>query len=458
MTTMSGSGTTPGGAPLSTNQQFLCMFAKGLDQGVFGPRHIVASGWRLTGGVDATALRDALYDVVVRHESLRTTIVHEVEPPYQLVHPPTMPVLTEHQLTDPGPELRETAGHEFLNRIEAGRCPVDEQPLLRAALGRFDDEDAVLVLYAHHTVSDSWSLQIIIRDLAQFYQARCGLGEPDLPEMAQYGEYAVWQQDYLGSAAVADARTYWRDKLAGAAFATIPCDRTKTDATGVYSVHRFLIDREITSATQLVAKQLRSSPFMVLLAAFNLLTHRISGATDVTIPTITSGRGNPTFNETVGPFFNFMPLRTDLSTCRSFRDLVMTTRTTCLEMYSNEVPFGEIVAEAPAVVAPFAERASAVQAFQCFQFPVGAEGALVDDVHIAEMRRRLLSDDDTADIPDGVVWALDLHSRGDIIGSIRWNSNDFDPATLVGLATDYIDLLRTAVADVDAPLDVPRAA
>ncbi len=455
---MSVSEPTPRGAPLSTNQQFLCMFEKGPDQGVFGPRHIVASGWRISGAVDSSALRGALHDVVVRHESLRTTIVRDVEPPHQRVHPPTTPELVEYRLTGSDPDARETAAHEFLNRIEAGRCPSTELPMLRAALGRFDDEDAVLVLYAHHTVSDSWSLQIVIRDLARFYAARRGFGEPDLPDLAQYGEYAVWQQEYLRGAEVAEAREYWRTKLAGARFAALPTDRTRTDATGVYSVHRFLINREVTAATQLVAKQLRSSPFMVLFAAFTLLTHRITGETDVTLPTITSGRNNPVFNETVGPFFNFMPLRTDLSDCRTFRDLVTKTRNTCLEMYSREVPFGEVVAEAPDVVAPFADTSRAVQAFQCFQFPVGADGTPVGDIRLTEMRRRLLSDSDTSDIPDGVVWALDIDPEGDIIGSVRFNSNDFDAPTLVALVDEYVELLRTALADTEAPISRPLAA
>ncbi|MDQ3786690.1 MAG: condensation domain-containing protein, partial [Actinomycetota bacterium] len=263
------------------------MFDKGPDQGVFGPRHIVCCGWRINGSVDTDALRGALYDVVERHEVLRTTIARDVEPPYQLVHPPATPELVEYQLDDPGPAAREEVAHAFLNRIEAGRCPADEQPLVRAALGRFDDEDAVLVLNAHHTVSDGWSMQILIRDLAQFYAARRGFGEPELPDMAQYGEYAVWQQEYLAGREVAAAREYWRGKLDGASFVPLATDRTRTDATGVYSVHRFLIDREVTSATQLVAKQLRCSPFMVSFAVFTLLAHKVTGATDLTLPTIT---------------------------------------------------------------------------------------------------------------------------------------------------------------------------
>ena len=453
MAAVSISETTPGGAPLSTNQQFLCMFDKGPDQGAFGPRHIVAYGWRVRGAVDTAALRAALRDVVERHESLRTSIVRNVEPPYQLVHPVATPELVEYELADEDGRPRDDVAHEFVNRIEAGRCPADEQPLLRAALGRFDDEDAVLVLYAHHTASDGWSLQVIIRDLTRFYAAQRGFGPPELPEMVQYRDYSAWQQNELAGPTVAAARDYWRRKLDGAAFVPLPTDRTRTEATGVYSVYRFAVDHDVTSAAVLLAKQQRCSPFMVLFAAFNLLVHKVTGATDLVLPTITSGRTEPRFYETVGPFFNFVPLRTQLDGCASFRDVLTRTRATCLEAYSYEIPFGEVVGQVPAVVAPFGDVERAVHALEVFQFPVGADGELVGDIRVSEMRRRLISDPNTSDIPDGVLWALDVHPEGDMVGSVRFNSNDVDQSTLVAMAEDYITLLRKALAMVDSPLD-----
>jgi hypothetical protein len=452
MAAVSNSETTPDSAPLSTNQQFLVMFDKGPDQGAFGPRHIVAYGWRVTGPIDSDTLRLALRDVVERHEILRTTIVRDVEPAYQRVNPVATPELVEYELTEDGHESREVAAHAFLNKIEAGRCPSDEQPLLHAALGRFDDEDAVLVLFAHHTASDGWSLQVVIRDLTQFYAARRGFGEPVLPDMVQYREYSVQQQEQLAGKFVAKARDYWKTKLDGAAFVPLPTDRTRTEATGVYSVYRFVIEHDVTSTTQLVAKRFRCSPFMVLFATFNLLVHKTTGKTDLVLPTITSGREEQYF-ETVGPFFNFVPLRTKLDGCKTFADLVTLTRSTCLEAMSYEIPFGEVVGQVPAVVAPFGDVDAAVHALECFQFPVGADGTPVGDIKVSEMRRRLLSDPNTSDIPDGALWALDIHPEGDMVCSIRFNSKDYDEPTLVAMAEDYIALLRKALVSVDSTIE-----
>ncbi|WP_307961714.1 condensation domain-containing protein, partial [Salinispora arenicola] len=82
------------------------------------------------------------------------------------------------------------APDEFLNDVEGGRCDPTRMPLLRAVLGRFDDDDAVLALVTHHTVSDAWSMHLIMRDVAVCYARRRGLPAPELPEIRQYGEYA----------------------------------------------------------------------------------------------------------------------------------------------------------------------------------------------------------------------------------------------------------------------------
>lgn len=123
--------------------------------------HGGACCWRITGTVDSAALRNALHDVVAHHESVRS---------------PATPEFVECRLTDPDRGSRDTVAHEFLNRIESGRCPAGEQPPpLRAALGRFDDQDSVLVVEpTDHPVNDGWSLEIIIRYLARLHPAQRG--------------------------------------------------------------------------------------------------------------------------------------------------------------------------------------------------------------------------------------------------------------------------------------------
>jgi len=442
--------------PLSANQEFFCAFDRGNDQGAFGPRHLECGGWRLHGELDLDALQFALNDVVERHEGLRTLIVRDEGAPHARVSPPGPAELTVTDLAAGDDDAaRERRAHEFLNEVESGRCEITKMPLLRAELGRFDDRDAVLVLVTHHTVSDGWSMHLIMRDVAISYAKRRGFPVPDLPPLRQQGEHASWQQEALASETANLAREYWKGKLAGGKFVTLPPDRVRDlEVTAAYSVYRFVVGKQLTAATTAFARSMRCSPFMVLYACFNLFLHRRTGADDIVAPTLTSGRGEPEFQETVGPFFNFVPVRTGLTGCESFRDLVHRTRATLLEAYSNELPFREIAAQAePGLMQPFMDPHGVVTAFEVLQYPESSlMGEEVGDVRFADLRRRLISHPNTSEIPDGNLWALDLDPAGDMIGTLKYNSLHFDEPSIVAMVEEYEELLRESLAHPDSAL------
>jgi hypothetical protein len=449
---ISEAGATAGRYPLSANLGLLCIFDKGATDGAFGPRHLVIHGWRVRGELDLAALRGALDDVVERHEILRTEIVRDGGEQYQRVHPPSSPELRVHELTDNGLP-RDEQVDDFVNSVEAGRLGADVLPHLRAELGRFDDQDAVLVLIVHHTAGDGWSLHVLIHELAVSYARRRGLDVPELPEARQYGDFSVRQIDDLATANSQASRDYWGGKLRGGRMLDIKSDRTLAPETAaVYAVERFLLDAELTRGTMELARVMHSSPFMVLLAAFNALLARKSGATDLVVPIITSGRSDSAFMETVGPFFNLVPLRTDIDGCRTFSELVLRIRATCLEAYAHELPFSEVVAQAPEINKTYERDDNAVCAIQVLQFPGMTEAETVGDVEYAEVRKRTKSCDDTSDIPNGVLWALDILADGEIAGTSRYNTEQFDRETMVRMIEDYRGILASGLTDPNRPL------
>ena len=440
---------------LSANEKFLCSLDRGDEFGVFGVRGIVMGGWRMRGLLDLPTVQLALNDVVARHEVLRTAIVRDDGAPYACVYPPCRAELTVVGLSPAGDEAdRENRAHEFLNEVDdRGSCDPARMPLLRATLGRFDDDDAVLALVTHHTVSDGWSIHLIMRDFAVFYAKRRGLPAPELPEVRQYGEYASWQQRARETESAAIARQYWQDKLAGGKFLTLPTDRSRRDVPPVYSVYRFVYDQELVGATTLLARSLHSSPFMVLFACFNLFLHRRTGVSDIVTPTFTSGRAEPEFEQTVGPLFNFVPIRTELSGCVSFVDLVKRTRATLLEAYTYELPFSEIAAQAePELMEPIMKMDGVTTGFETFQYPQELEARVIGDVRYTGLGRRLISSADTSEIPDGNLWDFALDPAGDLVGAVRFNGLDFDQPTIVAMIDEYRELLRASLKSPDSAL------
>src|SRR5580698_9504495 len=149
--------------PLSFTQEWFLTLDQGEDGGTFGRRFILVYPVRITGPVDLAVLRGALDDVVARHEMLRTVVVRDADPPYQQVFPPC-PVPLEVQDMPPVPgRSRDVVLQELVFKPDP--ISVRQVPLMRARLCRFDDRDSVLFVTVHHSVSDAWSLEVVMRDL-----------------------------------------------------------------------------------------------------------------------------------------------------------------------------------------------------------------------------------------------------------------------------------------------------
>src|SRR5579863_9443788 len=137
--------------PLSFTQEWFLTLDQGDDGGTFGPRFMIVSAMRVTGHVDLAVLQGALDDVVARHELLRTLVVRDADPPYQLVLPPCQVPLEVRDLPPAGGKSRDMVVQELFLEAEAGSISAREVPLMKARLCRFDDRDSVLLLTVHHS-------------------------------------------------------------------------------------------------------------------------------------------------------------------------------------------------------------------------------------------------------------------------------------------------------------------
>ncbi len=199
--------------PLSVTQERFVTIDTGDDGGPFGRRYLIVSALRVTGPVDLAVLQGALDDVVARHELLRTLVVRDADPPCQLVCPPCRVPLEVRDLPPASGQQsgksRDMVIHELIVEVQAGTLSAREVPLMRALLCQFDDRDSVLFLTVHHSVSDGWSIQVILHDLGAFYAARVSGTPPKLAEMRQYREYAEWQRASAASTTDDGALRYW---------------------------------------------------------------------------------------------------------------------------------------------------------------------------------------------------------------------------------------------------------
>ncbi|WIN00886.1 amino acid adenylation domain-containing protein [Actinoplanes oblitus] len=311
----------PEHVPLSHAQQRLWFLAQ--LEGP-SPTYNIAVQHRLAEPVDRAALRDAIADVVARHEALRTVFPVAGEAPHQLVL--DRPEIVLHD--------RHDLGHSF---DLATDLP------LRASLA-----DGLLVLLVHHIAADGWSAGPLLRDLEIAYAARRAGRAPDwAPLPVQYADYTRWHGDVVAAVREEDL-DFWRRTLAGAPRElALPYDRPHpAEPTHRGRQVRFALDRHLSSQLARLARDHDATLFMVLHAAMAVLLNRLGAGADLPIGTPVAGRSDAALEELVGFFVNTVVLRTDVSGNPAFTELLSRVRSTDLDAYAHQdLPFDVLVEE-----------------------------------------------------------------------------------------------------------------
>lgn len=429
--------------PLSAVQEMWCMLDQGNDAGAFGPRFIASRALRISGPLDTTALQAALDDLVVRHEILRSIVVRDADPPFQEVHPACpVPLRVVDLRHGHDGRSKYDIAMEFILEQERGSIDVRELPVLRAVLGHLDEQDWVFILLIHHSASDGWSSQVILRDLAASYAARTAGRPATLPPVRQYREFAVWQQDLIAGTAL----DYWQDTLAGAQIFALPADRIVPERHSLpYSAYSSTISSEVMIGAADLAKAAHGSVFMVLLAAFDVLAHEITGTTDPVIDTIFTGRNQVAFQDTVGPFATFLPLRTDMSGCTTFSDILLRTRQACLGAYAHEMPIEHIKRHLPELMRPNRDPMNIDSIFGMFQGQLADEELRIGDGSSVINERE--SGQESPQLPRGLAWTMTMLPSGDLDVTVQYNTEEVDTETVVTWVSSFSRIVAAAASD-----------
>ncbi len=433
-----------GDLPLSFGQQRL-WFLDRLDPG--RSAYTIAVVLDLTGDLAVLALAAAFTRVTARHEVLRTTFGESQGSPVQRIAPPrrfALPVVDLAALT----AWRRGGVAERL-AAAAARSPFDlsRGPLLRALLLRRSPTAHDLVVAAHHTVVDNWSLGILVRDLGGLYRELV-TGEPaELPPLpVQYADFAVWQRGWLRGPALAEQLAYWREGLRQAPALELPADRPRPPVLGSHGARvGAVLPAALAQAAAELSRREGVTLFMTLLGAFAALLHRYSGQDDVVVGTPAANRGRSEVENLVGFFVNTLALRTDLSGDPALRQLARRIRRTALGAYSHQdLPFERLVEE----LQPRRDlsRHPLFQVMLVLQYEMGPRLALPG----LEIRAR------HGDVPRAnfdLTLGL-LGGGGALPVLLDYNRELFDPATARRLLGHFRELLAAAAAAPDTPVSL----
>ncbi|WP_244237973.1 non-ribosomal peptide synthase/polyketide synthase, partial [Corallococcus terminator] len=400
----------------------------------------------LEGELQAGALRQALDALVQRHEVLRTTFAAGPHGPVQRIASDTACPFEAVDLSTLAPEAREARLREVFS--EQARRPFDlaRGPLFRAVLVRLEERRHVLLVLTHHIASDGWSTGILVRELVALYSALASGQTPALPPLPlQYADFAAWQRQRMQGELLATQLAWWKEQLAGAPpLLRLPTDRTRP-AVQTFTGEQLSVrlPRKLAGGVHAVAKLEGATPFMVLLAAYQLLLSRYAGQDDVSVGAPVAGRTRAEAEGLIGFFVNTLVLRARIDPRASFRTLLAQVRATTLGAFEHQdVPFEKLVEELQPARDP--------RHTPFFQVTLTLQNAPTAEWRAPGLTLREVPSPFTASKYD---FSLILEpSQDGFTGSLHYNPDLFDAAFLRGLLRDYATLLEALPGQLESPV------
>lgn len=295
------------------------------------------------GPLDSGLLQRAFRALICRHESLRTSfIVVDGEPRQKIMTAGGLDFKITYV------DLRGIAGQSEKVKLLADKeavAPFDltHAPLLRVTLLQLEEQYHVFMLTMHHIISDAWSSEIMMQEIASFYRAGDVEGHP---LSIQYKDYTVWQRRQLDGDDTRRHRKYWMDQFSGGIpRLSLPTDYPRP-AVKTYNGDTVyhLIDRQQSTALKELAGAKNASLFMVLLTMVKILLYRYTGDEDIVIGSPVAGRNHADLEGQIGFYLNNLALRTKIGRRDTFATLLERVREGALNAYAHDIyPFDLLV-------------------------------------------------------------------------------------------------------------------
>ena len=430
--------------PLSYSQEnvwFIDQLAPG------SPAYNMPFAFKLTGELSLPALTNALNTIIERHESLRTAFKQTDQGiPYQQVEASEFQI-ERVELSLASREEFESAAKKCFDEQAVKSFDLEKGNLIRVVLVELTypdqiDSEYLLIGCMHHIVSDGWSLNIFIRELAVLYASGVSGNIVQLPELPiQYADFAAWQRERLQGDVLKRQSDYWVNQLKDLpGLLALPTDRARTEVqTSNGSVYEFRCPESLFTQVLEFSRRNEVTPFMVFMAAWQVVLSKWAQQALFSVGIPMHGRGKKELESPIGFFVNPLLIRADLSENPTAQELLEAVKNTVLGAFSHQdtpiqLILDQLDVERSLSYQPLAQVGFQLQNFSSVAGVSEDESALLHQfAERTKLKMERLSSSDVSSKFD-LILSLSQHASY-FDGYVEYNKDLFDESTIAQLVT-----------------------
>ncbi|MBA9011749.1 non-ribosomal peptide synthetase [Clostridium saccharobutylicum] len=384
----------------------------------------------IKGDFDNGRLDKAIYELINRHESLRTSFHVFDENIYQKVHK-KVDFKVEHIKINSNFNDDKIKIENFIKPFDLGKAP-----LIHVNLIKFNDV-AILLIDIHHIVSDGVSMSIITKELSSLYN-----GENLCMPKVQYKDFSNWQNNLYKNGLLDVQEKYWLNMFKGEIpKLNMPLDYKKiSNESSKGDLLTFEIDGALTLKINKVIASFGVTKFMFYMAAYNVLLYKYTGQDDLIIGTPAAGRTSEELKDTVGMFVNTLPLRNKINKNSSFRDFLKEVKENSLKAFENQNYDLKNIIEKLNI-----KKVSLFDVVLSFQ-NINIENLRLEDTEISEYKLK----SNVAKFPISMILK---ENKDKISGELEYKTELYKKETIESFIRNYINIIERVLEDLDKPID-----
>ncbi|HEY2491658.1 MAG TPA: amino acid adenylation domain-containing protein [Paenibacillus sp.] len=284
---------------------------------------------QLTGILDSERLQHAFEVLVRRHAAFRTSFYLKDGELMQIVDKDVSITIHEMEIIDDKGVISDTV-KQFVKPFNLSKAP-----LIRVGLVALNKDKHLLMIDMHHIVSDGASIRLLVEELSLLYS-----GDDLSANVAQieYTDYAVWQSKVLQSEKYRSQEKYWLERFKSELpVLTLPTDypRPQMQSFEGDSIS-VTIDSELSLRIIELAAETRSTLYMFLLAAYNVLLSKYANQEDIIVGTPSAGRVHKELGNVIGIFVNTLAIRSYPEGTKGFNDFLEEVKEHTIQAFENQ--------------------------------------------------------------------------------------------------------------------------
>jgi len=294
--------------PLSTTQT-RCWFLDRMKPGNTSLN--IAVRWEVRGKVRAESIERAFQHVIERHEILRTRFVEVDGNPVQQVMERAEFKLDLVDIRTVPDDAQMARVDEIVKEGASRPFDLSRPGLIRAVLIRLAAERAILAFTIHQTCFDGFSIKVLGAEIGTAAQAFEEGRTPQLPDLPlQYGDFTLWQREYMDSGVLEAESAWWQEQLDGLSYFEVEPDLPRPAVRGQgVSEMTLNLPEDFGAKLTAAAKARGVSTYTFGAGVFSAAMHRLTGAQDFAFGTQIAGRVDPELDTLIGVFINNLVLR-----------------------------------------------------------------------------------------------------------------------------------------------------